>query len=240
MNQPSSTTREEESQMTSTQQDQLAANEARPSDGPSTRHVLVIGIDGVRYDTLRRLPTPGIDAIAEAGFLAPVRVNEAGPTISGPSWATIFTGVLADRHLIFDNDFTGHRLQDFPDLIKLAQRERPGLPAFAGPVGPRWWTTSVAGRCSPTAASYPFRRPTVNRRRAWTRWTSRSPDGPRNSSPVTTAVKAACWSATSAHRTRSRMPTAPVRCTTSRLPGPTLGSCGCWQPSARGPRRSGR
>lgn len=103
-----------------------------PQHRPSTQHVLVIGIDGVRYDTLRRLPTPGIDAIEAAGFLSPIRVDDAGPTISGPSWATVFTGVLADRHLIMNNDFTGHRLQEFPDLIRLAQTHRPGLPAFVG------------------------------------------------------------------------------------------------------------
>ena len=108
------------------------ATTTRPEQSASTQHVLVIGIDGVRYDTLRRLPTPGIDAIADGGFLAPVRVNEAGPTISGPSWATVFTGVLADRHLIMNNDFAGHRLEEFPDLIRLAQTQRPGLPAFVG------------------------------------------------------------------------------------------------------------
>ena len=107
-------------------------DDTRPEQERSTRHVLVIGIDGVRYDTLRRLPTPGIDAIAEAGFLSPVRVNAAGPTISGPSWATVFTGVLADRHLIMNNNFDGHRLDQFPDLIRLAQQQRPGLPAFVG------------------------------------------------------------------------------------------------------------
>lgn len=58
-------------------------------------HVLVIGIDGVRFDILSEVPTPAIDTIAEQGFLQPLRVNDAGPTISGPSWSTITTGVLA-------------------------------------------------------------------------------------------------------------------------------------------------
>jgi predicted AlkP superfamily pyrophosphatase or phosphodiesterase len=96
------------------------------------QHVLVIGIDGVRYDTLTELPTPNLDAIAAAGFLAPVRVNDAGPTISGPSWATIFTGVLADRHNIVNNEFAGHRLSDFPEIVRLTQAFRPGLPVFVG------------------------------------------------------------------------------------------------------------
>lgn len=102
----------------------------------SSRHVLVIGIDGVRYDTLQELPTPAIEAIGADGFLAPVRVNEAGPTISGPSWATVFTGVLADRHNIANNQFAAHRLAQFPDVLRLAGTDRPGLGTFVGAAWP--------------------------------------------------------------------------------------------------------
>ncbi|MEV0174677.1 HAD-IA family hydrolase [Streptomyces sp. NPDC050803] len=80
------------------------------------RHVLVVGIDGVRLDTLHRLPTPHLDAVAGAGFLAPVEVDEDTPTMSGPCWATAVTGVTAARHGVWSNDFTGHRLDVFPDF----------------------------------------------------------------------------------------------------------------------------
>ncbi|MCS0602621.1 HAD-IA family hydrolase [Streptomyces sp. LP11] len=80
------------------------------------RRVLVVGIDGVRLDTLRRLPTPHLDALAAAGFLAPVRVEEDTPTMSGPCWATVVTGVSVAKHAVWSNDFTGHRLDVFPDF----------------------------------------------------------------------------------------------------------------------------
>ncbi|MFD1939750.1 alkaline phosphatase family protein [Nonomuraea mangrovi] len=80
-------------------------------------HVVVFGLDGVRHDTLLAARTPELDAIAAAGFLAPVRVNDAAPTISGPGWATIATGVLADRHGIYDNDLTGHQIAKYPDFL---------------------------------------------------------------------------------------------------------------------------
>ena len=112
-----------------------------------TDHVIVFGLDGVRFDTLNSTRTPVIDSIAAAGFLAPVRVNDAAPTISGPSWATLTTGVLADRHGIYDNELDGHRIADHPDFltrIRTAQPERrtyaaadwPQLvhPAHGGPI----------------------------------------------------------------------------------------------------------
>lgn len=90
-------------------------------------HVLVVGVDGVRYDTLRQVPTPRLDELARSGFLRPVRVHGAGPTISGPTWSTIFTGALATAHGVLDNDFSSNRYADHPDVAALAGRQRPGL-----------------------------------------------------------------------------------------------------------------
>ncbi|MGQ4387834.1 HAD-IA family hydrolase [Streptomyces sp. SAS_270] len=92
---------------------------------PAARRVLVVGIDGVRLDVLRRLPTPHLDALAADGFLAPVEVDDRTPTMSGPCWATIVTGVGVDKHGVWSNDFSGHRLDVFPDFAtRLAQRGR--------------------------------------------------------------------------------------------------------------------
>lgn len=96
-----------------------------------SEHVLIVGIDGVRYDVLCQEPTPHLDALAARGFLAPVWVNEAAPTISGPSWATILTGATADRHLIMDNDLAPNALAEHPDVLRLAARQRPTLARFA-------------------------------------------------------------------------------------------------------------
>ena len=96
-----------------------------------TEHVLIIGIDGVRLDVLTEEPTPHLDELADRGFLAPVRVNEAAPTISGPSWATILTGALADRHLIMDNDLSPNGLAAHPDVLRLAATQRPEIARFA-------------------------------------------------------------------------------------------------------------
>ncbi|MGW3498068.1 alkaline phosphatase family protein [Streptomyces sp. NPDC001020] len=90
--------------------------------GPAP-HVLVVGIDGVRYDLLGQVPTPHLDAVAESGFLTPVRIDLSTPTMSGPCWATIATGVGPAKHGIWGNNFTGNRLEVFPDFATRLARE---------------------------------------------------------------------------------------------------------------------
>ena len=85
-------------------------------------HVLVIGVDGVRFDLLGPDGTPSIWELGQHGFLAPVPVDETTPTWSGPCWATIATGTGVAGHAITGNDLTGHRLADYPDFVTLATR----------------------------------------------------------------------------------------------------------------------
>jgi predicted AlkP superfamily pyrophosphatase or phosphodiesterase len=90
--------------------------------GPTLRQVLVIGVDGVRFDRLGQDTTPSIWALGRAGFLTAVRIDEETPTISGPCWATIVTGTGVAGHGIAGNDLTGHRLADHPDFVTVATR----------------------------------------------------------------------------------------------------------------------
>jgi arylsulfatase A-like enzyme len=90
----------------------------------AVHRVLVVGIDGVRLDVLRRLSTPHLDTLAADGFLTPIEVDDRTPTMSGPCWTTIVTGVSVEKHGVWSNDFTGHRLDVFPDFAtRLAQRD---------------------------------------------------------------------------------------------------------------------
>jgi len=90
--------------------------------GSTLRHVLVIGVDGVRFDLIGPDTTPCIWTLGEAGFLTPVPIDEATPTWSGPCWATIATGTGVAGHGITANDLTGHRLADHPDFVTVATR----------------------------------------------------------------------------------------------------------------------
>ncbi|WP_406003204.1 alkaline phosphatase family protein [Streptomyces sp. NBC_00829] len=82
----------------------------------ATPRVLVVGIDGVRLDLLPSLDTPNLDELANAGFLAPVHIDDDTPTMSGPCWTTIVTGVGVTKHAVWGNRFDGNRIDLFPDF----------------------------------------------------------------------------------------------------------------------------
>src|SRR5690348_1705700 len=95
---------------------------------PEGGHVLVVGVDGVRFDFLGPDSAPSVWALGRAGFLARVPVDEATPTWSGPCWATIATGTGVAGHGITGNDLNGHRLAEHPDFVTRATRA--GLPTL--------------------------------------------------------------------------------------------------------------
>ncbi|MFE5890910.1 HAD-IA family hydrolase [Streptomyces sp. NPDC056462] len=126
----------------------------------AAHRVLVVGIDGVRLDVLNRLPTPQLDALAAKGFLAPIEVDADMPTMSGPCWATVVTGVTVAKHGVWSNDFTGNRLDVFPDFAtRLAAQDgrrtfvaagwQPLMQAHHG--GPLFRAPSRTAYISPTA-----------------------------------------------------------------------------------------
>jgi predicted AlkP superfamily pyrophosphatase or phosphodiesterase len=91
-------------------------------------HVLVIGVDGVRFDLLGEETTPSLWGLGQDGFLVPVVLDETTPSWSGPTWATIATGTGVDGHGITANDLTGHRLAEHPDFVTVATQA--GLPTL--------------------------------------------------------------------------------------------------------------
>lgn len=105
--------------------------------------VIVFGIDGVRFDTLQDARTPHIDALAAAGSLVPVRIRDVNPTISGPCWATIATGVHADAHRVMGNDLTGHALEEHPCFLRAAASR--GLRSYGAAAWPPLLTGDSGG-----------------------------------------------------------------------------------------------
>lgn len=116
-----------------------------------TQHVLVVGIDGVRFDLLPRLDTPHLDELADAGFLAPVEIDETTPTMSGPCWSTIATGVTVAKHGVWGNRLDGNRLDVFPDFTTRLALEC-GRRTFAAGGWAPCSSPSRAARSSPPPA----------------------------------------------------------------------------------------
>jgi len=80
-----------------------------PIGGPQGRkHVLIIGIDGLRGDALfcnGCAATPSLLALAQGGaYHRNVLAGGSQDTFSGPGWATLFTGYWAAEHGMPSND----------------------------------------------------------------------------------------------------------------------------------------
>ena len=91
--------------------------------------VLLVGWDGVRPDVLREVPTPVFDALAEVGTFSET-ARTARPTVSGPCWSSILTGVWPEKHGVLSNDFSSNRYGTYPDLFTRIEEARPELNTF--------------------------------------------------------------------------------------------------------------
>ncbi|MGW8265678.1 MAG: alkaline phosphatase family protein, partial [Longimicrobiales bacterium] len=102
-----------------------------PVPGPeASPRVLLIGIDGVRVDVLREVPTPNLDALAAAGFFSETAGN-VRPTVSGPCWSSMLIGVGPEKHGVLNNDFSTNRYARYPDFLTRIEEVTPELRTFA-------------------------------------------------------------------------------------------------------------
>ena len=93
---------------------------------PVRPKLLLIGIDGVRPDVMAEVATPNLDALASDGLLVS-DVRTTSPSLSGPAWSSMLTGVWPEKHGVTNNDFTGKRYDEFPDFLTRIEQLRPDL-----------------------------------------------------------------------------------------------------------------
>lgn len=98
-----------------------------------TPKVLVIGIDGALLNRIEDAASPALKGLMAAGVTAPssIYANPLAPTMSGPGWATVLTGVWPDKHNAKDNAFTGHRFDRYPDFLTRVETAKPELGTLA-------------------------------------------------------------------------------------------------------------
>ena len=102
------------------------------------RRVLFVGIDGCRADAIQsameRGVAPQLKALAEGEHGVFTRTCYAGgemntathqPTVSGPGWSSLLTGVWLDRHHVKDNRFLGARFQSYSHFMRHIKEEKP-------------------------------------------------------------------------------------------------------------------
>ena len=104
------------------------------SDGgvSKTKHVLVIGIDGLRSDALQQVSTPAIDALIAEGTVTydafaggVLGTPTEQMTWSGAGWGSILTGVWVDKHGVEFNTFDDARFDEYPHFFARVREEQP-------------------------------------------------------------------------------------------------------------------
>ncbi|NUP00076.1 MAG: phosphodiesterase [Nonomuraea sp.] len=121
--------------------------------------VLVVGMDGLRFDRLVALAPPVLSSLMSSGAYgtsklpygeaAAPRTESPGEVVpktpepdgtgrvissrtdSGPGWSSIATGTWPDKHGVVDNSFTNANFTKFPDFLSRAKQARPDLTTSA-------------------------------------------------------------------------------------------------------------
>jgi len=71
----------------------------------ATRHVLILGVDGLRPDAIEPAEAPVMDMLfAHGAGTLEASTHLTGDTVSGPGWASILTGVEVERHGVTSNE----------------------------------------------------------------------------------------------------------------------------------------
>lgn len=113
------------------------------SDASRSKHAMVIGIDGLRPDSLQDASTPNMDALIADGAVTyeAFAGGELGTateqqTYSGPGWASNLTGVWTDKHGVVDNNIDVVRVDEYPHFFQRIRERRPDvyLSTFAMPM----------------------------------------------------------------------------------------------------------
>jgi len=86
--------------------------------------VLLVGWDGVRYDTLREVDPPTVRTLAARGVFAETRVPDTSvaKSATAPGWSTILTGVWPDKHGVTRNGQRTSNLERYPDVMALLKQ----------------------------------------------------------------------------------------------------------------------
>lgn len=108
----------------------LLATTTSLSAAEKTKHVLLLGIDGCRFDAMTKAHTPNLDKLKANGIYSPTALilgdrYQKNDTISGPGWGSINTGVWADKHNVQGNQFKEPKFDKYPHFFHFVKQAQP-------------------------------------------------------------------------------------------------------------------
>jgi arylsulfatase A-like enzyme len=122
----------------------LTCGAALVACGGAERKVLLIGLDGVRIDVLSEASTPNLDRLIAEGTFSDAVVT-AEPTVSGPDWSSMLTGVWPEKHSVHSNNFEGNQYATWPDFLTRLEQADSSLATYAVLDWPPLGTTASGG-----------------------------------------------------------------------------------------------
>ncbi|MFE7800222.1 alkaline phosphatase family protein [Nocardia sp. NPDC057440] len=90
------------------------------------RKVVLIGLDGLMYKKIQQVQAPNLLQLSAEGALSRTSIAPH-ITISGPSWATVLTGVWDRKHGIRNNQFDATPFAKYPTVFTQLARANPAL-----------------------------------------------------------------------------------------------------------------
>ena len=108
----------------------------------ATARVLLISLDGFRWDYRDRFETPVLDAMAAAGASA-ARLQPGFPSKTFPNHFTLVTGLVPDHHGIISNTMRDPRI---PGVTFSMSNREAVVDARWWEAEPIWTTLEKAGR----------------------------------------------------------------------------------------------
>ncbi|WP_114424429.1 alkaline phosphatase family protein [Nocardioides houyundeii] len=90
---------------------------------------LVIGVDGAMFNKWDALDLPTFEGLVDQGTSSTFNLyaEPLAPTVSGPAWTSIATGVWPDKHKVVDNAFAERDAAGFPDYLTRLEAANPAI-----------------------------------------------------------------------------------------------------------------
>ncbi|RJO68391.1 nucleotide pyrophosphatase [Nocardia panacis] len=104
----------------------LPADARAGAAAATTPKVVLIGLDGLMYHKVQQVRARNLLRLAAEGLLTRGSIAPH-TTISGPSWATVLTGVWDGKHGIRDNEFDAAPFARYPSVFTRLKRHDPTL-----------------------------------------------------------------------------------------------------------------
>ncbi|NIG53555.1 LamG-like jellyroll fold domain-containing protein [Chitinophaga sp. Cy-1792] len=89
-----------------------------------TKKVLLIGIDGTRWDAVLAANAPALDSLMTKSVFTLDGLTET-PTWSAVGWSAMLTGVWRAKHGVYDNTFTGANFSAYPSFLQRVKTATP-------------------------------------------------------------------------------------------------------------------